>query len=1261
MKKLLTILFVICSVASYAQGGWIRQNTTYGIRDYRRAIDSTFLFPAWWGGAPVDGNKAALRAYDLSLPGLFGDTANKVAYIYWPKDSSYQPIGTGVGGLIPVLTTEWSVLDSIADPSTYTGVIEAGDVFLVAEGATGAFANEDNHIAIFEDPGWDFDTAQIGDLLFNSNVEQYTTNSFIYKYTEDEIWLRQTQALAHIGGDPQMVRLGSTIPRAFQIITNNAVRVSIDKTGVARFIKMVGADTSIAGFTENGTLIKFDLDSLFGAINIPIPDLQSVTDVGNSTTNPMASTSTISSENNPANTYAQLGVTSNSGYVAIQNTNGFNGTLLANNLTGAQGYEMPDTTGVLATGAEINGTTYLADLRGIIPLGAIGAGAVTTVGTFENISTAKGLSISGSEIKLHAADATNPGALTTVSQDIAGLKTFTETGMKAPNLATGATTDNLLLWNATDGFRQMAPGSYAKFILDQYSVQGQRALIDSLQAKERIISDQYVVGSTRYQTMGAQTFDSTRSATGMYMYGDDRTTGSYNRYSRHYWYDTSTLRWLIKGTNSAIKNLLIGTDAASGGTLTLGFTNVNANLTSGNFHVYGLNALNGINNHSDINMVDDVTPTIVGGGAISNTAGYPLTIQAGRSGTGISTDLNGGDLDLSGGISEGTGTSKLLFKTASAGVSGIDNTPSTKLTLNGDGTLNASTDYSANYTSLSYITKGDLDAAVAAGGTTDEHIQDVAGGILTNSSKISLTYNDGTPSIVADIIAGSLVNGDINASAAIDASKIGGGGVSTTEYDYLSTVTSDVQTQLNKIYVWTIAGQSNAQGQGDSTTSPDAVAGTVYQYYEGVLSQAQDPIGNAATGSAWPAFGIKWHSLTGQKVCFVPAAFPSTSQIAASDIGNGNWSATGTLLDTAVARTNAALAALTAAGYTPVYMGVLWSLGETDASAITAATITKAQFKTGQINTIANFRTALGAKMPFNIFRTGGTASAGLTAVHESTYEVDTSDRYTQMVFLNAADFPARGLNNGAHYFQFGYDEMGTIGAVNVHAGTMELDPLTKQSDKVGIGVKNPSSNLHVVGTTTLTGAVTVTGAVGVTGNITTTGDLLPGGTTLTKDVGAAATVWRAGYFGTLNSGTGNPLTLRTANSNQPIIFQNAATEAMRVSLTNGNLLIRTTTDVAAADRLQVNGNVNLITAGNKIKIATGTNASIGVSGAMVAGTITVSTTAVTAGSLIYLSVNTPGGTQGFLSVGTIVAATSFVINSSGATDTSTVNWWIIN
>lgn len=51
----------------------------------------------------------------------------------------------------------------------------------------------------------------------------------------------------------------------------------------------------------------------------------------------------------------------------------------------------------------------------------------------------------------------------------------------------------------------------------------------------------------------------------------------------------------------------------------------------------------------------------------------------------------------------------------------------------------------------------------------------------------------------AMILADEIVDADINSAAGIDATKIGGGGVTTTEFNYLATVTSNVQTQLDNI------------------------------------------------------------------------------------------------------------------------------------------------------------------------------------------------------------------------------------------------------------------------------------------------------------------------------------------------------------------------------------------------------------------------------------------------------------------------------
>lgn len=85
---------------------------------------------------------------------------------------------------------------------------------------------------------------------------------------------------------------------------------------------------------------------------------------------------------------------------------------------------------------------------------------------------------------------------------------------------------------------------------------------------------------------------------------------------------------------------------------------------------------------------------------------------------------------------------------------------------------------------------------------------------------------------------------------------------------------------------------------------------------------------------------------------------------------------------------------------------------------------------------------------------------------------------------------------------------------------------------------------------------------------------------------------------------------------------------------------------------------LNLGTAGGGIAVKEGANARSGTS-VLVAGTVTVSNTSVTATSRILLTSQVDGGTPGFLRVSARTAATSFTITSSNVADTSTVAWFI--
>lgn len=99
----------------------------------------------------------------------------------------------------------------------------------------------------------------------------------------------------------------------------------------------------------------------------------------------------------------------------------------------------------------------------------------------------------------------------------------------------------------------------------------------------------------------------------------------------------------------------------------------------------------------------------------------------------------------------------------------------------------------------------------------------------------------------------------------------------------------------------------------------------------------------------------------------------------------------------------------------------------------------------------------------------------------------------------------------------------------------------------------------------------------------------------------------------------------------------------------------------AATGVIITNGNLSLNTAGDKIVIATGSNASVGTSGVMsgTPGAVTVATTASSATAKIFYSRATTGGTPGQVSI-TAQDGTGFTLTSTG-NETSTFNWWIIN
>jgi hypothetical protein len=124
-------------------------------------------------------------------------------------------------------------------------------------------------------------------------------------------------------------------------------------------------------------------------------------------------------------------------------------------------------------------------------------------------------------------------------------------------------------------------------------------------------------------------------------------------------------------------------------------------------------------------------------------------------------------------------------------------------------------------------------------------------------------------------------------------------------------------------------------------------------------------------------------------------------------------------------------------------------------------------------------------------------------------------------------------------------------------------------------------------------------------------------------------------------------------------------TGATNIGNATGGIAVTGATTITGAlgvtgDVTVTSGNLITATAGKGLKVKTGSNAKAGTA-TLVAGTVSVSNTSVLATSCVVVCPGVAGGTPGQVYVTSITAATGFVITSTSATDTSTVNWVIID
>ena len=252
----------------------------------------------------------------------------------------------------------------------------------------------------------------------------------------------------------------------------------------------------------------------------------------------------------------------------------------------------------------------------------------------------------------------------------------------------------------------------------------------------------------------------------------------------------------------------------------------------------------------------------------------------------------------------------------------------------------------------------------------------------------------------------------------------------------------------------------------------------------------------------------------------------------------------------------------------------------------------------------------------------------------------------------------------------------GTLTAATVHGTTIDTNVAAAQLSMNGNTLDATGSNAAVNLNVTTKGAGSIVFAqskAGVDQNLQITNSdntAAAGNAGIQLAVGGSTSLGDP-YVSFQVSGVGaSTMTMGLDNSASDLfVISNSATlgTANAFTLSQAGALTATTSMTATlGDLTATNGNLVLGSAGNKLQIHASTAASdsVGISAALDGASpsqLVVATTAVKTGSIILLSYGTAGGTQGSLSVGTIVDSTSFQIKSSANGDTSTVNYLIIN
>ena len=209
------------------------------------------------------------------------------------------------------------------------------------------------------------------------------------------------------------------------------------------------------------------------------------------------------------------------------------------------------------------------------------------------------------------------------------------------------------------------------------------------------------------------------------------------------------------------------------------------------------------------------TPTSA---TLTNATGLPISTGVAGLGTGVATFLaTPSSANLASALTDETGSGAAVFATSPTLVTPVLGV-ATATSING-------TTIPSSATLVKTSDTGTVTSTMLLDGTILN--ADVNASAAIDYSKLNL---NGTITS-ADIVDGTIVNADINASAAIDWTKLGiSSTVSSTEIGYVDGVTSAIQTQLDAKLALAggtmsgaiAMGTSKITGMGDPTLAQDA-------------------------------------------------------------------------------------------------------------------------------------------------------------------------------------------------------------------------------------------------------------------------------------------------------------------------------------------------------------------------------------------------------------------------------------------------------